>query len=325
MKRRIARHFIVPVLGGALLCALTGDRAAALENSVVVQSASVPGGIQDLPLAVYVNNSDPLAGLTIPLEIRSLDSGAFITGGTRFKVNLAGRMSNSPFTQEGCPFDPVFERPFPHPASVNVCSGPTSSSYDSPSGIDPSSMSPDAHLMEIGAGCGPLAPGADPASEDSASFLLIFDVGTTAGRFVIDTACVIGRHLDFTLWNSTIVLPSFSHGEITVLPPCGCPCQADPECDSSTNIMDVVLVIDRAFRSGDAMVDSTCTGTSPTDGLTDVDCSGSTDIVDVVKVVDVGLRGGNPRASFCGPCGADFTMTLRRRLQTSSNPVHGPL
>lgn len=83
---------------------------------------------------------------------------------------------------------------------------------------------------------------------------------------------------------------------------CGCPCQGDPECDGVTDVLDIVRVIDRAFRAYEAVNDYSCTTPTCVDGLTDVDCSGDTDIVDVVRLISVAIRGQSPLQSFCQPC-----------------------
>lgn len=82
---------------------------------------------------------------------------------------------------------------------------------------------------------------------------------------------------------------------------CQCDCHADPQCDAATDILDVILTINRAFRGTSAI--PFCPGQNQVDGRTDVDCSGATDIIDVVKMIDVAFRGANPATKFCEPCG----------------------
>lgn len=302
MKCKFTRLFILPVLGGAVLLEGSAREVAALENSVRVESKSVIAGTQDVHVAVFVDNRSRIDALDLPLELRSLDSGAFISQGTSFMVNPAGRMYDVPFTWGGCPFPPLFERPFPGPESLNTCSGPVSSSFDYPAGLDLTSTSPDGHYLNISGGCGPLEAQSDPSDPDSASLLLAFDVGMVPGRMLIDTCCIIGRHILFVTAPYTDHLPRFQTGVLTILPDCICACQADPSCDGVTSMADIVLVIDRAFRGAAAVIDPACVDSSNTDGLTDVDCSGSTDIVDVTHMIDVALRGSSAEAHFCLPC-----------------------
>jgi hypothetical protein len=83
-----------------------------------------------------------------------------------------------------------------------------------------------------------------------------------------------------------------------------CLCHADPVCDGTTNVQDVIKVVDRAFRGFAEIVDPGCPHPLPAlDGTTDVDCSGSTSVVDVVRIVNVTFRGANAATQFCAPCG----------------------
>lgn len=80
--------------------------------------------------------------------------------------------------------------------------------------------------------------------------------------------------------------------------PCVCACANDPNCDGTiSNITDVVLVVNVAFRGEAGTVDPGC----PYE-RTDFDLSGQTSIVDVVKVVNVAFRGGTPENNFTAPC-----------------------
>jgi YVTN family beta-propeller protein len=81
--------------------------------------------------------------------------------------------------------------------------------------------------------------------------------------------------------------------------PCACDCDADPQCDSVTNILDVVRCINVAFRDGAALADPDPFCPRFT---TDVDCSGATDILDVVHLIDVAFRDGDPATEFCQVC-----------------------
>ncbi|MEW5702748.1 MAG: hypothetical protein AB1792_11035 [Candidatus Zixiibacteriota bacterium] len=78
-----------------------------------------------------------------------------------------------------------------------------------------------------------------------------------------------------------------------------CRCHGDPQCDSVTNITDVVKTVDVAFRGTDPTLDP-----NPACGLpvTDVDCNGSTDVIDVVRIVAVAFRGSSPWTMVCRPC-----------------------
>ena len=85
---------------------------------------------------------------------------------------------------------------------------------------------------------------------------------------------------------------------IAIYAECGCPCPADPSCDSvRSDVLDVVSVIGVAFRGVVAVTDPTCVRER-----SDVDCSGATDVLDVVRVVGVAFRGLSAATEYCNPC-----------------------
>jgi hypothetical protein len=81
---------------------------------------------------------------------------------------------------------------------------------------------------------------------------------------------------------------------------CSCPCHADPICEGSTNIQDVVEMINVSFRAGDPTIDAGCNHAPA--GRTDVNCDGSVNAVDVVKMVNVAFRAADEATEFCDPC-----------------------
>ncbi|HSG98603.1 MAG TPA: S8 family serine peptidase, partial [candidate division Zixibacteria bacterium] len=83
------------------------------------------------------------------------------------------------------------------------------------------------------------------------------------------------------------------------LPPCACDCHSDPVCDSVINVLDVVQLIEVAFRGGTDVLDPSPTCPFVT---TDLNCDGQTNVLDAVIIVDVAFRGGDPNASICDPC-----------------------
>jgi hypothetical protein len=80
---------------------------------------------------------------------------------------------------------------------------------------------------------------------------------------------------------------------------CACDCAHDPRCDSVTDIFDVTLAINVAFRDAAPIADPSpiCPWQR-----TDVDCNGHTDILDVTHLINVAFRNGNPAVEFCNPC-----------------------
>lgn len=85
---------------------------------------------------------------------------------------------------------------------------------------------------------------------------------------------------------------------ITIYPECGCPCPADPVCDSvRSNVLDVVNAVGVAFRNVPPVTDPPC----PRE-RTDVDCNGITNVLDVVHIVYVAFRNMSAATEFCHPC-----------------------
>lgn len=82
---------------------------------------------------------------------------------------------------------------------------------------------------------------------------------------------------------------------------CVCDCHADPECDGSPNVFDVVHAVSVGFRNDPDIEDANRRCRRNT---TDVDCDGDTDVFDVVKFVNVAFRNEPPENNFCVPCGA---------------------
>ncbi len=81
---------------------------------------------------------------------------------------------------------------------------------------------------------------------------------------------------------------------------CDCTCHADPSCDGSDNVLDVIETVNIAFRGATPTIDASC----PHDpaGRADVNCDGATSVIDVVRVVGVAFRGEDPAVNFCDPC-----------------------
>jgi hypothetical protein len=80
---------------------------------------------------------------------------------------------------------------------------------------------------------------------------------------------------------------------------CWCHCQGDPTCDGATDVIDVVLAVDVAFRNGSPPIDP-----SPTCPFhaTDANCTGFTTVIDVVNLINVAFRNADPATEFCDPC-----------------------
>jgi hypothetical protein len=128
-----------------------------------------------------------------------------------------------------------------------------------------------------------LMPGTDPPGEPS--FRFIFPLNGNPGTFVIDSCCTALANLCSVLdRDANLTYATFTAGVITVVA-CGCDCFGDPACDGiRSDIRDVVTTIDIALR-GEANVPDPSQGcvTEPTDvdcsGATDI-----VDVVHVIEV-----------------------------------------
>jgi hypothetical protein len=79
---------------------------------------------------------------------------------------------------------------------------------------------------------------------------------------------------------------------------CSCPCAYDPQCDGViSDVLDVVSVINVAFRGQPAVQDPSCPKQR-----SDVDANGVTDVIDVTKVINVAFRGQPAASSYVNPC-----------------------
>lgn len=302
MRTGKLRSALSTALLAALLHVPLAERGGALENSVVVESKTVLPDQDSVWVAIWLNNSDPVNSLYLPLEVRTAQLGAFPEGPTRLRSNPAGRLENSGLGSEDpeCwPFpwmNPIVDRAG-LPDSTNTCSGPVSHTY-STFGGDSQFESPDASLLVALGYCGSMPPGEDAKPPGSASIRILVKIPHVVGSIEFDTCCIQDAHIFYGVAD-TFVSPTFTRGVLTV---CDCRCQGDPYCDSLNNVVDVVLTIERAFRAGPMTFDSLCirhlSGT--VDGRTDLDCTGTTDVIDVVKMIDQAFRGG--QTNVCEAC-----------------------
>jgi hypothetical protein len=79
---------------------------------------------------------------------------------------------------------------------------------------------------------------------------------------------------------------------------CICNCHADPICDGVTDVVDVITMVNEAFRGASSVTDAGCSHVS----RGDVDCDCAVSITDVVRVIDVAFRGADPATKFCDGC-----------------------
>jgi hypothetical protein len=282
--------------------------AHAQTNSVFIESKTVLPGQTDVKVGVYVSNAVPVTALIFAFEFRTLGSldtsYSYFVGPTVRGWNPLGRAYISDLGPEPVPSgEPaqIQNRWYPVPGGT-TCSGPLASTYQT-SNETPDGISPDGCLFTaISMGCEncsddyQLEIGTEIAGIDIPSFLIQFDANQVLGQFEIDTCCVRpANHTMYVDRNTNIVPVTFTKGVITI--DCDCACLGDPNCDSETDVIDLVETINVAFRGMAGVTDSDCMLSR-----TDLNASGATDIVDVTLMVRAVFRGEPIETIVTNPC-----------------------
>jgi hypothetical protein len=297
------------LIGITATCLIAGVSAPAfaLENRVTVESRTFYPGQEACTVGVFFENSVGLTAIVAPLEIRSIDSGAYPASDFWRRLNPNGRIWGSPMywycTTGFCPPLYLPLRTYAVPVTPSTCSGPLSHSWNAQAAnID--YVSPDAFMLSVVAAGDPnigdditLDPGSDGFATLSASVQFGFTAGMSTGRFEIDTCCTLPmNHLVYVDSNTNAIHTEFTKGVITIA--CQCPCANDPNCDGvSTDILDVIETIQVAFSGKPTTTDPGCTRQR-----TDVDCNGVTNVVDAVRIALVSFAGFDRAVLYCDPC-----------------------
>jgi len=255
-------------------------------NSVVIESKSVTLGATGVTVGVYLTNSVTVEAVVLPLELRTVTGGAFVSDNVNFQPQ--GRIAGL--------FPPDYQviRFFDIP-SAQTCSGPVSQTWSESTSPANLGVSPDAVFY---AGVGEqnfLSPGTDGApGAGTPSFQLTFDVSAASGQFEIDTCCVTPDNFLVFVDNSHICHPpEFTKGVITVLD-CSCPFPGNPDGSGGITTLDLALVIDVVFGGGTPTFDPDCPVARE-----DFNCDGVVNAIDVDLVTErVFLNGAPP----CQPC-----------------------
>jgi hypothetical protein len=247
-----------------------------------------------------VANDFDLATLILPLEIRSVTAGAFITG--TFAFDVQGRMDASGLLTVRA------KRFYGQPDAVNSCSGAASQSYTDGDSIPAGFFtSPDGVMwagMDWGGSpsSGPLTAGSDGApGSGTPSFVFTFDVTDVSGAFEIDTCCTLpGNHLLFVepLINQ-VVVPAFQKGVVSI--GCACSDHGDPNRNGlQFEVGDAVLLTNILFFGAEAFPDASATcPVLPGD----LDCNGVLNVLDLLTMIYIitGDFAPFPEA-VCDPC-----------------------
>jgi len=198
---RMGRCFHIAVL---LLYGAIGESASGA-NSVVVESKAVGASASNVPIRIRISNDESLDELGVPLEIRSVTPGSFITAlrlsfGERLPLGfpMATAIRNHYATANGGCKPGGF-------GTVTFSDGLSHPVVASPEGAwfyRGSSMSSDS--LTIG-------------SDASGSLILNVTVTSTLGTFEIDTTCTDpGNILYFYGQGENFFIPSFTKGTITI-------------------------------------------------------------------------------------------------------------
>lgn len=258
---------------------------------IQVESKSVSLGPGLVPIHIKLSNDVAVRKIILPLEIRTVTGGAFITSvriayAERLASYLTGLNSASRFPD----------------ANGNCKSGQpggygTMTTILSPNVDYPVTASPEGISLIRGRVSDPALPiGADTAGSIVLSVAL-----SGIGSFEIDTTCTNpANHLVFTQEDPpsyTSIVPTFTKGTITVTPgSCNCPMQGDINSDTAIDVFDVIGVIGIAFTGDPDPQDPACPKTR-----SDVNNDGVTDVFDVIYLIATAFSGGPNPVDPCVP------------------------
>lgn len=185
-------------------------------NSVVIESKTVVEGEQDVIIHVMMANDVRIRQVVIPLIVRSVTPGAYITSiqGSRSE-RLVGVLGNY------SAFHVLYE-----PNGTCGPGGFGTATFlhktTAPSAVRPIETSPDGLLIVAGSMDSVSSPSLTPGVDAEGSYRITVDVTSTSGMFEIDTACVDpGNHLMFVqddIFSNPPIVPEFTKGVITIVP-----------------------------------------------------------------------------------------------------------
>jgi len=177
-------------------------------NSVIVTSTTAAPGEQGVTIPVLLTNDASLRGVIVPLVLRQIDPGAFVTS---LKLSFGDRMPAN-----GALADVRFTNRYD--AEDGTCKSNQTGGFATIAFSDtlthPVNVAPIAVMFARNRIAGQdLAPGAD----NSGSFILTVDVSNTTGSFEIDSTCANpSNHLLYVTTSTTAIIPTFTKGTITI-------------------------------------------------------------------------------------------------------------
>jgi hypothetical protein len=263
------------------------------DDYIHIESRNVVAGSANATVKIQISNSDTLMGIVLPLELRPVTPGAFVKSvSLGFRERLLAALGDVRITNQ-------------YGLKDGLCAEGRTASYGIPlANVCDSSV----HIVAIpvgvmyGAFRTTLNHALPPGEDSLGSLELSLSVTSTSGDFEIDTVCVgPNHHVSFVVSNLSgfayAVIPAFTKGIITIVQ-CDCSHHGDMDGDEQITSLDLGLLIDYIFASGDAPpTDASC----PHIDRGDVDCTGSDDASDVARMVDILFAAG----SACDPCDCD--------------------
>lgn len=181
-------------------------------NTVVVDSKTVCAGAKGVTIGVKITNDREVRHVTVPLEIRSVPGGAFVTSvkmswGDRMPLGRTHPLGENGFASQ------FYVRDCP-------CAKDQVQGYGKIASTD--TLAHDVKGETVGllfSRFRMMGENLKPGQDSTGSFILTVDVGDKAGKFEIDTTCICPSH---TLMFVDIaptpegVFPTFTKGVITV-------------------------------------------------------------------------------------------------------------
>ena len=196
------------ILCALVLTLLCWSSSALAVNTIIVESKSVAKGETGVRIPVYITNDVDVKGIIVPLALRELTPGAFITSMTMsFEDRLppTGPLATINFRNQYAEEDGSCKSDLP---------GGFGTITSATGGPNPVVASPEGVLFVRQRLFPPdLPPGADVTG----SYVMTVDVTSVDGTFEIDTTCADpASHILYVLLDNTGLIPDFTKGVITI-------------------------------------------------------------------------------------------------------------
>ncbi len=192
----------------AVLAFVADVESTHAENSVVVSSLNVGGGEAGIEIPILLTNDVPLRTVILPVAIRSLSNGAFITS---LAMSYGDRLPmNGPISEYAGRNQYNLEN--------GHCKAQTPGGFGTiafadggPHAVTASPVAAMFSRVRI------FGSNLDPGSDVTGSIILTVDCNLQQGRFEIDTTCTDpNNHIYFVRTDNTGIVPEFTKGLITI-------------------------------------------------------------------------------------------------------------